>query len=494
MLESSDLSKNDPVERCAIPHKKRAESHIQHKQILFIFADMEAKGKILIVDDNEDVLFALNLLLEPHVEKVKVTTQPSRIEHFMKTFEPDVILLDMNFRRDAISGQEGFDWLEQILQLDSQAVVLFMTAYADTEKAVRAIKAGATDFIPKPWEKEKLLATLSSAIKLRESRREVKQLKERMEALSGQNEDLPEMIGQSASMQEVFATIRKLSDTDANILILGENGTGKDLVARSLRCFSPRKEASFVTIDLGSVPETLFESELFGYEKGAFTDARKSKAGRMEIASGGTLFLDEIGNLSMSMQSKLLTALEKRQISRLGSTSTIPIDVRLICATNANIRQMVEEGSFRQDLLYRINTIEIRIPPLRERGEDVLLLADYFLQRYNHKYKKNINGLNREAKQKLMRYAWPGNVRELQHAIERAVILSDASMLKPGDFMLQPQPEKKSELNEILNLEELEKRAIKLALKRCEGNVSQAAEKLGITRYALYRKMEKLNL
>ena len=455
---------------------------------------MEAKGKILIVDDNEDVLFALNLLLEPHVEKVKVTTQPSRIEHFMKTFEPDVILLDMNFRRDAISGQEGFDWLEQILQLDPQAVVLFMTAYADTEKAVRAIKAGATDFIPKPWEKEKLLATLSSAIKLRDSRREVKQLKERMEALNGQNEDLPEMIGQSESMREVFATIRKLSDTDANILILGENGTGKDLVARSLRYFSPRKEASFVTIDLGSVPETLFESELFGYEKGAFTDARKSKAGRMEIASGGTLFLDEIGNLSMSMQSKLLTALEKRQISRLGSTATIPIDVRLVCATNANIRQMVEEGSFRQDLLYRINTIEIRIPPLRERGEDVLLLADYFLQRYNHKYKKNINGLNREAKQKLMRYAWPGNVRELQHAIERAVILSDASMLKPGDFMLQPQPEKKSELNEILNLEELEKRAIKLALKRCEGNVSQAAEKLGITRYALYRKMEKLNL
>ena len=494
MLESSDLSKNDPVERCAIPHKKRAESHIQHKQILFIFANMEAKGKILIVDDNEDVLFALNLLLEPHVEKVKVTTQPSRIEHFMKTFEPDVILLDMNFRRDAISGQEGFDWLEQILQLDSQAVVLFMTAYADTEKAVRAIKAGATDFIPKPWEKEKLLATLSSAIKLRESRREVKQLKERMEALSGQDGEVPEMIGRSEAMQKVFSTIRKLSDTDANILILGENGTGKDLVARSLRCFSPRKEASFVTIDLGSVPETLFESELFGYEKGAFTDARKSKAGRMEIASGGTLFLDEIGNLSMSMQSKLLTALEKRQISRLGSTSTIPIDVRLICATNANIRQMVEEGSFRQDLLYRINTIEIRIPPLRERGEDVLLLADYFLQRYNHKYKKNINGLNRDAKQKLMRYAWPGNVRELQHAIERAVILSDASMLKPGDFMLQPQPEKKSELVEILNLEELEKRAIKLALKRCEGNVSQAAEKLGITRYALYRKMEKLNL
>ena len=312
---------------------------------------MEAKGKILIVDDNEDVLFALNLLLEPHVEKVKVTTQPSRIEHFMKTFEPDVILLDMNFGRDAISGQEGFDWLEQILQLDSQAVVLFMTAYADTEKAVRAIKAGATDFIPKPWEKEKLLATLSSAIKLRESRREVKQLKERMEALSGQDGEVPEMIGRSEAMQKVFSTIRKLSDTDANILILGENGTGKDLVARSLRFFSPRQQAPFVTIDLGSVPETLFESELFGYEKGAFTDARKSKAGRMEIASSGTLFLDEIGNLSLSMQSKLLTAIEKRKISRLGATSSIPIDVRLICATNANIRQMVEEGTVRQDLL-----------------------------------------------------------------------------------------------------------------------------------------------
>ena len=315
-----------------------------------------------------------------------------------------------------------------------------------------------------------------------------------MEALSGQDGEVPEMIGRSEAMQKVFSTIRKLSDTDANILILGENGTGKDLVARSLRFFSPRQQAPFVTIDLGSVPETLFESEIFGYEKGAFTDARKSKAGRMEIASSGTLFLDEIGNLSLSMQSKLLTAIEKRKISRLGATSSIPIDVRLICATNANIRQMVEEGTFRQDLLYRINTIEIHIPPLRERGEDVLLLADYFLQRYNHKYKKNINGLNRDAKQKLMRYAWPGNVRELQHAIERAVILSDASMLRPGDFMLQPQPEKKSELDEILNLEELEKRAIQLALKRCEGNVSQAAELLGVTRYALYRKMEKLKL
>ena len=455
---------------------------------------MEAKGKILIVDDNEDVLFALNLLLEPHVEKVKVTTQPSRIEHFMQTYEPDVILLDMNFSRDAISGQEGFDCLEQILGLDPEAVVLFMTAYADTEKAVRAIKAGATDFIPKPWEKEKLLATLSSAIKLRQSRREVKQLQARVEALSGQDKEVPLMIGQSKAMQEVFMTIRQLSDTDANILILGENGTGKDLVARSLRFFSPRQQGPFITIDLGSVPESLFESELFGYEKGAFTDARKSKAGRMEVASGGTLFLDEIGNLSMAMQSKLLTAIEKKRITRLGSTRNIPIDVRFVCATNANICQMIEEGNFRQDLLYRINTVEIQIPPLRERGEDVLLLADHFLKKYAHKYKKDIQGLTRETKQKLMRYQWPGNVRELQHAMERAVILSQSAWLRPNDFMLTPQSEKKNELEEVLNLEELELRAIKKALKRCAGNVSEAAELLGITRYALYRKMSKNNL
>ena len=455
---------------------------------------METRGKILIVDDNEDVLFALHLLLEPYVEKVKVTTQPSRIEHFMKTFEPDVILLDMNFRRDAISGQEGFDCLEQILGIDPEAVVLFMTAYADTEKAVRAIKAGATDFIPKPWEKEKLLATLSSAVELRQSRREIKNLQARVEALSSTDKEVPLMIGESKVMQEVFTTIRQLSETDANILILGENGTGKDLVARSLRFFSPRQHDAFITIDLGSVPESLFESELFGYEKGAFTDARKSKAGRMEVASGGTLFLDEIGNLSLAMQSKLLTAIEKRQITRVGATKPISINVRLICATNADIRQMVDEGTFRQDLLYRINTVEIHIPPLRERGEDILLLADHFLQKYAHKYKKEIQGLTREAKQKLMKYPWPGNVRELQHAIERAVILTRHIWLKPEDFMLTPQTEKKSVQEDTFNLEELELRTIKRALKHAAGNVSSAAELLGITRYALYRKMEKNKL
>ena len=455
---------------------------------------MEEKGKILIIDDNEDVLFALNLLLEPYMEKIKVTTQPSRIEHFMTTFQPDVILLDMNFRRDAISGQEGFDCLSRILQTDPQAVVVFMTAYADTDKAVKAIKEGATDFVSKPWEKEKLLATLSSALKLSRSRKEVNKLQTQMLALKA-DEQLPELIGTSPAMQRVKETIFKLSDTDANILVLGENGTGKDLVARMLKHFSPRQESPLVTIDLGSIPEQLFESELFGYEKGAFTDARKPKPGRMEIASGGTLFLDEIGNLTLPMQAKLLTAIEKRQIVRLGAVEPTPIDVRLICATNADLHKRIAEGSFRQDLLYRINTIELRIPPLRERGEDILLLAEHFLTKYNRKYHKEIKGLTREAKNKLLKYSWPGNVRELQHILERAVILSDNSLLRPNDFLFPiPTGGNDEEETQELNLEKLERKAIEQALRTSGGNMSRAAELLGITRFALYRKMEKLDL
>ena len=451
-------------------------------------------GKILIVDDNEDVLFALNLLLEPYTEKIKVATTPDRIEYFMTTFHPDLILLDMNFSRDAISGQEGFESLKQILRIDPQAIVIFMTAYADTDKAVRAIKAGATDFIPKPWEKDKLLATLTSGMRLRQSQQEVSILKEQVEVLSGQNTSENDIIGESSVMQEVFTTINKLSNTDANILILGENGTGKDVIARLIYRCSPRYGKPFVTIDLGSIPEQLFESELFGFEKGAFTDAKKSKAGRMEVATSGTLFLDEIGNLSLPMQSKLLTAIEKRQISRLGSTQTVPIDVRLICATNADIRQMVEDGNFRQDLLYRINTIEIHIPPLRERGNDIILLAEHFLDRYTRKYKKEIHGLTREAKNKLLKYAWPGNVRELQHTIERAVILGDGSMLKPENFLFHTTSKQKKEEEVVLNLEQLERQAIEKALRISNGNISRAAEYLGITRFALYRKLEKLGL
>lgn len=452
------------------------------------------KGKLLIIDDNEDILFALNLLLDPYMEQIKVATQPERIDYFVRTFSPDIILLDMNFRRDAISGQEGFYWLEKIKKIDPDVVVLFMTAYSDTEKAVRAIKAGATDFIPKPWDKEKLLITLSSAMELRESRAEVRSLKKQVEILSSPDEAGSEMIGESDLMQAVFATIEKLRNTDANILILGENGTGKDLVARALYHQSPRSGNLFVGIDVGSIPEQLFESELFGYEKGAFTDARKEKPGRMEVASGGTLFLDEIGNLSLPMQAKLLTALEKRQVTRLGATRPIPIDIRLICATNVNIHDLVAEGTFRQDLLYRINTIELSIPPLRERGDDVVLLSDYFLSKYARKYKKDIKGINRDGKNKLRNYAWPGNVRELQHAIERAVILSEGSWLRPEDFMLRPVSVREKDALTELNLSVLEKDTIERALRRAEGNITRAAELLGITRFTLYRKLDKFGL
>lgn len=452
------------------------------------------KGKLLIIDDNEDVLFALHLLLEPYMEQIKVTTQPERIEHFMQVLQPDVILLDMNFKRDAISGQEGFYWLEKIKKIDTDVVVLFITAYADTEKAVRAIKAGATDFIPKPWEKEKLLATMFSALELRESREEVQNLKKQVAVLGSPDDTSFEIIGESDAMQAVYATIEKLRDTDANILILGENGTGKDLVARALYHHSPRRGSLFVGIDLGSIPEQLFESELFGYERGAFTDARKEKPGRMEVASGGTLFLDEIGNLSLPMQAKLLTALEKRQITRLGATRPVSIDIRLICATNVDIHSSVEEGAFRQDLLYRINTIELRIPPLRERGDDVILLAEYFFSKYARKYKKEVKGINRDAKSKLLSYAWPGNVRELQHAMERAVILSEGNGLRPDDFVLRPAMDRKGAEPEELNLSILEKEAIERALRRADGNVTRAAELLGITRFALYRKLDKLGL
>lgn len=447
------------------------------------------QGKILIIDDNEDILFALNLLLQPHVEKVKVTTQPERIAHFMETFAPDVILLDMNFTKDADSGREGFFWLEKIKETDPDAVVIFVTAYSDTEKAVQAIKAGATDFIPKPWAKDKLLATVASAVELRRRRAEVSQLKKQVAALES-NLSFPEIIGESQVMQSLFETIDKLKHTDANILILGENGTGKDLVSNLLYCCSPRAGKPFVHVDLGAIPETLFESELFGYEKGAFTDAKKEKAGRFEIASGGTLFLDEIGNLTPATQMKLLTAIEKQQIMRLGGTAPIHINVRLLCATNADIHEMVACGGFRQDLLYRINTIELHIPPLRERGKDIELLARHFLHRFAKKYKKEIRNISTSALRKLNAYNWPGNVRELQHAMERAVILASGYTLSADDFMLKPAPVRKTK-SENLNLEELEQSAIEKALEQADGNINQAAELLGISRFALYRKMEK---
>lgn len=455
------------------------------------------KGKVLIVDDNEDVLFSLNLLLKPHTSAVRVATSPDRVAHFMKMFEPDVILLDMNFTRDAVSGSEGFECLEQILKIDPDAVVIFMTAYSDTEKAVKAIKAGATDFLSKPWDNDKLLATLKSAMELRLSRFEVVSLKEKIAALGGYgNAEGPILIGESPAMQKIKSSIGKFAETDANILILGENGTGKDVVAHLIHQMSERNGNPFVTIDLGTVPEHLFESELFGYEKGAFTGATSAKAGRMEVASGGTLFLDEIGNLSIHVQTKLLTAIEKRLITRVGSTKERNIDVRIISATNADLQSMVEKGIFRQDLMYRINTIEIHIPPLRERGDDVILLAEFFLEKYASKYNKKIKGISRDAKIMLARYGWPGNVRELQHAVERAVIMEESTIIKPYSLMI-PQKDKNSSNAPLLqgemtmNLEELERDAIERAMKRANGNISHAAELLGITRYSLYRKLGK---
>lgn len=454
------------------------------------------QGKILVVDDNEDILFTLKMLLRPLAESITTCADPKEINRLVSRTRYNVILLDMNFTDDAVSGKEGFYWMERIREISPETVIILITAYSDTEKAVRAIKAGATDFIPKPWQNEKLLATLSSALELSVSRSEVKALKEQkavLTAVSTQPETT--IIGESAAMKAIFQTIEKLAEVDANILLLGENGTGKDLIARKLFERSARQNEPYIAIDLGSIPHTLFESELFGYEKGAFTDATQDKPGRFEIASGGTLFLNEIGNLPLSLQAKLLTAIEQHRISRLGSTTECPIDVRLISATNADLHEAVHKGGFRQDLLYRINTIEICLPPLRERGNDVFLLAEHFLRIYAEKYKKEINGFTHEAHQLLKQYSWPGNVRELQHAVERAVILSDNHHLQYDDFMLRiTNPSPITQKTEQYNLEELEKETIQNVLRHCTGNMTQAAELLGITRTSLYRRLEKHGL
>lgn len=459
------------------------------------------RGKILIVDDNEDILYTLKMLLRPMAENITAISDPRELLPLISRTHFDVILLDMNFRRDAVSGKEGFHWLEEILKLDAKAVVIFITAYADTEKAVQAIKQGATDFIPKPWQNEKLLATVSSAMQLSFSRTEIENLKIQKETLKEQAETLSapaeptKVIGESATMQAIFATIRKFSETDANLLLLGENGTGKDLIARYVYEQSPRKKEVYVPIDLGSIPETLFESELFGYEKGAFTDAHRSKPGRVEAASGGTLFLNEIGNLNLPLQAKLLSVIEQRKSSRLGSTTSYPVDVRLICATNTDLYTAIDNGLFRQDLLYRINTIEIRIPPLRERGNDLFLLADFFLQRYRKKYKKDLRGISKEVRKQMQLYRWPGNVRELEHAIERAVILSNGSLLTAEDFNMQNrQPQSAVPEKEKYNLERMERENINEVLRICGGNITLAAEMLGITRTSLYRRIEKFKL
>jgi DNA-binding NtrC family response regulator len=453
-------------------------------------------GRILVVDDNADLLLAARLFLKQHFALVHTEQDPQKIPVLLRNEAYDVILLDMNFTVDATSGTEGFLWLEKILQIDPSAVVILITAYGDVETAVRAVKAGATDFVLKPWQNEKLLATITAALHLRLSRLEVNRLRSRQKQMSDDiDQKYHNMIGISPVMQEVFATIEKVAVTDANVLILGENGTGKELVARALHRRSARATEVFISVDMGAVAETLFESELFGHVKGAFTDAREDRAGRFELASGGTLFLDEIGNLSLALQSKLLSALETRKITRLGSNAAREIDIRLICATNMPIHEMVAANEFRQDLLYRMNTVEIRLPRLQERPEDIPLLAEYFLGIYARKYQKRSLNIGSAAMKKLERYHWPGNIRELRHTLERAVILSESIALQPADFLF-PDADAQHEgiVFETFHLDEVEKTVIRKALKKHSGNISHTAKELGITRTSLYRRMEKYGL
>lgn len=454
---------------------------------------MKKKGKILVVDDDKDVLLAARLLLKHHFSTILCSGDPREIPALLAKETVDVILLDMNFTRDATSGKEGFQWLEEILAIDPLAVVVLITAYGDVQMAVQAIHQGATDFILKPWENERLIATTSTALDLRKSRREVNRLQMRQRQLSADMDSrFDEMIGSSPAMQQVFGLIGKVAGTDANVLIMGENGTGKELVARALHRASLRCQEVFISVDVGAIAENLFESELFGHEKGAFTDAGEARSGRFEVASGGTLFLDEISNISKQLQAKLLRVLEERQVVRLGSHTAKAVDIRLICATNAPIYEMVAEDQFRQDLLYRVNTVEIHLPPLRDREEDIGLLAGHFIDRYGRKYKKKSLRISPAAMDKLRRYHWPGNIRELRHTMERVVIMSEGPVLGVDDFLF-PEPEKK-EMFESYNLEEVEKAVIRMILKKHGGNISHSAEELGLTRTALYRRMSKYDL
>jgi DNA-binding NtrC family response regulator len=402
----------------------------------------------------------------------------------------------MNFSKDITSGKEGFHWLNQIIERDPSAVVILITAFGDVEMAVRALKEGATDFVLKPWQNEKLLATISAAIRLKRSYAEVDKLREtKKQLLEDSNQPFRDIIGTSDAIQKVFDVVDKVAQTDANVLILGENGTGKELIARALHQKSLRHDNAFISVDMGAITESLFESELFGHKKGSFTDAKEDRAGRFEVANGGTLFLDEIGNLNLPLQSKLLTVLQNRQVTRIGSNKPVEIDIRLICATNMPLYDMVKDNDFRQDLLYRINTVEIHLPPLRERPDDIPMLAEHFLEVYTKKYRKEKRSFAGSTLKRLQKYPWPGNVRELQHAIERAVIMSDNTSLQPEDFFFLSNNPNSNDLQvENYNLDDVEKTVIQKAIGKHSGNISKAAKDLGLTRASLYRRLEKHGL
>lgn len=449
------------------------------------------EAKILIIDDNKSVLSALEILLQFEYRTVITISNPNQISSFPELSDYDIVLLDMNFSAGVNTGNEGLFWLREIRKKAPQTSVIMMTAYGAVDLAVKALKEGASDFILKPWNNDKLLATVKSAYELRKSKKEVNQLKQKETHLKQHiNQNKNYIVGNSKALNAVLNLVSKVAKTDVNVLVTGEKGTGKELIARELHKISGRSDEVFISVDMGSISENLFESELFGHIKGSFTDAKEDRAGKFEAANGGTLFLDEIGNLSLQAQAKLLSAIQNRTIVRVGSNKPIPVDIRLICATNENLDKMVAEGLFREDLLYRINTIRIEVPPLRNREGDILILADFYLKKFTSKYGKQGLRINQLAQEKLMGYDWPGNIRELLHTIERAVILSEGNVLKSEDFLLNAKSSVSVQQGPE-TLEEMELLMIKNALEQNDGNYSAAAEQLGISRQTLYNKMKK---
>jgi len=450
------------------------------------------KGKILIVDDNKSLLKALELLLANEFELIRTVSNPNLIPETVRNNDFDIILLDMNFKAGLNTGTEGLFWLKEILKINKDIIVIMITAYGDVNLAVNAMKEGATDFILKPWEDNKLIITLKNSLKLKESKKEINSLKQKQKHLIDDiAKPFSTIIGKSPAIQEVFKKIEKVSKTDANILLFGENGTGKELVAREIHKQSLRNNQIFLGVDLGAISETLFESELFGHTKGAFTDAKEERAGKFESATGGTIFLDEIGNLSISMQAKLLSVLEKRAITKVGADKEIPIDVRIISATNQDLKKLIANNQFREDLLYRINTIEIEVPPLRERQNDIIEIANHYLNIYASRYKKDDLNLEDNSILNLKKYHWPGNVRELRHTIEKAVILSETNIISISDLNFNTEflnPADK------LSLDEIEKHAILKVLKKHKWNHSHTADELKIARTTLIRKLKKYGL
>lgn len=448
------------------------------------------KANILVIDDDSDVLTAVRLLLKAEVQKVATEKNPENIPALLKENNFDLVLLDMNFNASINTGNEGLYWLKRIKELRPNVLVIMITAYGDIDLAVRSLKDGATDFVVKPWHNEKLLTTISNALK-----EKFKQNNSPISSLQKDENSSKTLLGNSSVILDIFAKMDKVAPTDANILILGENGTGKDLIAKAIHDKSLRSRQPFIKVDVGALTETLFESELFGHKKGSFTDAREDRVGRFEAANNGTLFLDEIGNISLQQQAKLLTALQSRTITPLGSNQPIAVNIRLICATNLPLNELANENRFRKDLIYRINTVEIMVPPLRQRKEDIALLTEHFTKLYATKYFKPPISLTQTALQKLEEYYFPGNVRELQYVIERAVIMSDNEVLDADDLIFSPiETNNQSEEIEETKLSTLEKNTIMRVIEKNNGNITKAAKELGLTRTALYRRLNKYEL